>query len=140
MLYSIAKNSGLRREIQKIKKISKEALEDTYYSSEDWDSDSQLASDSGRDKEILPAGRKEINKFDHVVTNNTKNSNDQYNDAIDNELTLYNNSLNLFSGARDPLPVVTITLRGGKKHRANIVAGLTVTGGVNKGNTKLILA
>ena len=39
-LYIIAKKSGSRREIQKIKNIRKEDLKDTYYSSEDWDSNS----------------------------------------------------------------------------------------------------
>ena len=46
MLYSIAKNSGSRCEIQKIQKIRKEASKDTYSSSEDWDSDSSLARNS----------------------------------------------------------------------------------------------
>ena len=58
MLYSIAKKSYLRREIQNIKKIRKEASKETYSSSEDWYSYSSLASDSGRDKEIRPAGCK----------------------------------------------------------------------------------
>ena len=58
MLYSIAKKSGSRREIQKIKKMKEESSKDAYSSSEDWGSDSLLASNSSWDKEIRPAGRK----------------------------------------------------------------------------------
>ena len=94
ILYSISKESGSRREIQKIKKIRKKASNDTYFSSEDWDSNSLLARDSIQDKERRPSGIKEINKLDQVVTENMKNYNDQYNDAIDNELTLDNSSFN----------------------------------------------
>ena len=46
VLYSIAKKSGSRREIQKIKKISTEASKETYSSSEDWNSRSSLARNS----------------------------------------------------------------------------------------------
>ena len=46
MLYIIAKKSGSRREIQKFKNIRKEASKDTYSSSEYWDSDSLLDSNS----------------------------------------------------------------------------------------------
>ena len=125
MLYSIAKKSGSCCEIQKIKKIRKEASNDTYSSSEYWESGSFLARNISWDKEIRDAGRKEINKLYHLVTNNIKDYNDQYNDAIDNEPTLDNISFNLCSDTRDPLPVVTVSLRGGKKHRATVVAGLT---------------
>ena len=59
------------------------------------------------------------------MTNNIKDYNDQYNDAIDNKPTLDNSSFNLFSGTRYPLPVVTVYLRGGKKHRATLAAGIT---------------
>ena len=44
MIYSISKNSVSHREIQKIKNIRKEDSKEKYYSSEDWDSDSLLAS------------------------------------------------------------------------------------------------
>ena len=125
MLYSIAKKSGSCRESQKIKNTRKEALKDTYSSSEDWDSNSYLASDSSRDKEIWPSGSKEINKLDHVVTKNIKDYNYQYNFAIDDDTTLANISFNLSRSTRDPLPVVTVSLRGGNKHRATVVAGLT---------------
>ena len=60
------------------------------------------------------------------MTNNIKDYNDQYNDAIDNEPTLDNTSFNLSRGTSEPLPVVTVSLRGGKKHRATVVAGLTL--------------
>ena len=35
------------------------------------------------------------------------------------------NSFNWSSGTRDPLTVVTVSLRGGKKHRSTTVDGLT---------------
>ena len=124
-LYIIAKKSGPCREIQRIKKIRKEVSKDTYYSSEDWDSNSLLSRNNIRDKERRPAGRKEINKLCHAVTKNIKDYNYQYNDAIDNELTLDNSSFNLSSDNRDTLPVVTVSLRGGKKHRETVVAGIT---------------
>ena len=113
MLYSIAKKLGSRREIQKIKKMRKEASKETYSSSEDWYSCSSLASNSSLNNYRRHAVRKEINKLDHVVTNNIKDYNDQYNDAIDKP-TLDNSSFNLFSGTRYPLPVVTVYLRGGR--------------------------
>ena len=46
ILYSIAKKSGSRREIHKTKKIRGKYSKETYSSSEDWDSDYSLASDS----------------------------------------------------------------------------------------------
>ena len=125
ILYSITKKSGSRHEIQKINNTRKEASKDTYSSGEDWDYDSSLASDSSRDKERRPAGLKEINTLDNIVTNNIKDYNYQYNDAIDNEPTFDNSNFSLYSGTRYPLPVVTISLRGGKKQRATIDAGLT---------------
>ena len=85
-------------------------MKDTYSSSDDWGSDSSLARDSSLDKERCYDGRKEINKLDHAVTNNIKDYNYQYNDAIDNEPTFDNSSFNLSSGTRDPLPVVTVLL------------------------------
>ena len=56
---------------------------------------------------------------------NIKDYNYQYNDAIDNEPTLDNSSFNLSRGTRYPLTVVTVSLQGGKKHRATVVAGIT---------------
>ena len=63
------------------------------------------------------ARRKEINKLDDVVTNNLNKYNNQNNEAIDNEPTLDNSSFNLSRVTRDPLPVVTVSLQGVKKHR-----------------------
>ena len=59
------------------------------------------------------------------MTKNRKDYNDQYNDVIYNEPTLDNSSFNLSSCTRYPLPVVTVQLGGGKKHRATVVAGIT---------------
>ena len=71
------------------------------------------------------ARRKEINKLDHVVTNNLNNYNNQNNEAIDNEPTLDNITFSLFGGTSYPLRVVTASLRGGKKHGETIFAGTT---------------
>ena len=54
--------------------------------------------------------------LDNVVTDNIKTNKGQYNDSIDNDPTFYNNSFNLYSGTKDPLPVVTVSLLRGKKH------------------------
>ena len=85
MIYIISNESGLRREINKIKNIRVEAYKKTIVSSnEDWDYDYSLASGSSWDKHRQSAGRKDINKLDHVVTENLKNYNNQSNEAIDN--------------------------------------------------------
>ena len=59
------------------------------------------------------------------MTDNIKINKDQNNDAIYNEPTFDMNSSNLSSGTKDPLPVVAVSLLGGKKHIATTVAGLT---------------
>ena len=59
------------------------------------------------------------------MTDNIKDYNDQHNDAIYNEPTLDNSTFSLSTSTRDPLPVVTVSLGRGKKHRATVVAGLT---------------
>ena len=41
-------------------------------------------------------------------------------------MTPYNSSFNLSSGTINPLPVVAVSLRGGNKHRATVVSGLTL--------------
>ena len=65
-----------------------------------------------------------MNKLDHVVTNNIKNIN-QYDDAIEYDPKL-DGKFSLSSGTnRDLLTVVTVSLRGGKKHRETIIYGLT---------------
>ena len=48
----------------------------------------------------------------------------QHNDAIENELK-FDNKFILSSATKDPLPVVTVRLRGSKKQRAMIIYGLT---------------
>ena len=65
-----------------------------------------------------------MNKLDQVVTDNKKTNKDQLNEAIYNEPTFDTSSFNSSSSTRYPLPVVTVTLQGGKKHRATNVAGL----------------
>ena len=62
--------------------------------------------------------------MDHVVTDNIKKDKDQHNYAIENELK-FDSSFNLYIRSKDPLTVVTISLRGGKKHRAMTVSGIT---------------
>ena len=66
-----------------------------------------------------------MNRLNHVVTYNLKNYKDHSNEAINREPTFDTSSFNLSSGTSDPLPVVTVSLQGGKKHRATTVAGIT---------------
>ena len=115
-MFSIAKKSGSRCEIKKIKKI-RAASKKRYNSirkssSDDSDSDSSLSRDSNWDTYRRPAGRKEMNKLDHVVTNNIKTNKNQLNDAIYNEPAFDTSGFNVSSGTRDPSQVVTGTLRG----------------------------
>ena len=58
-----------------------------------------------------------MNKLDHAVTNNINNKY-KCNDAIEYD-SKYDNIFSLSSGTNDPLSVVTVRLRGGKKHREN---------------------
>ena len=81
--------------------------------------------------------------MDHVVTEKINTNKDQLNDSIYNEPTFDTNSFNSSSGTRNPLPVVNVTLRGGKKHIAMTVAGLKFLWGsgatnrmINKKQTK----
>ena len=60
----------------------------------------------------------------HVVTDNINTTKNQHNDSIENE-PKFDNTFNLSSGTKDPLIVVTVCLRGGKKHRATNVDDLT---------------
>ena len=66
-----------------------------------------------------------MNKLDHVLTNNLNTTKDQPNEAINKDQKFDTNSFNLYSGNSNPLPVVTVSLGGGKKHRATTVAVLT---------------
>ena len=73
---------------------------------------------------IQPYELKEINGLYYVVTNNIKNKY-QCNNAIDYE-TKFGNKLSLSSGSnRDNMKIVTVSLRGVNKNRANIIASLT---------------
>ena len=66
-----------------------------------------------------------MNRFDHLVTYNLNNYKDQSNEAIITEPKFDTSSFNLSSGTSNPLPVVTVSLRGGKKHTATTVSGIT---------------
>ena len=66
-----------------------------------------------------------MNRLDHIVKDNIKTNKDQLNDTIYNGPTFDTNDFNSSSSTRDPLPLLTATLRGGKKHIAMTVAGLT---------------
>ena len=37
----------------------------------------------------------------------------------------FDNTFSLSSGTKDPLPVATVSFRGGKKHRATIISRIT---------------
>ena len=77
MLYRIAKKSGSRRELKKIKNIkaydSKKRCGSSSDSSRNGsDYDSSLSRNSNRDEECQPDERREINRLNHIVTNNIK--------------------------------------------------------------------
>ena len=87
VLFSIAKKSGSRRDIKKIKKIDakssrKRCNSSSNSSSDELDSNSSLSSDSEWDTYRRSYGRKEMNRFDHVVIYNIKTNKDQLNEAI----------------------------------------------------------
>ena len=66
-----------------------------------------------------------MNRLYQVVTDNLNNYKYHSNESINSEPTFGTSGFNLSSGTSDPLPVVTVSLRGGKKHRATTFAGLT---------------
>ena len=69
----MAKCSGSSRELKKIKNICAKASkkhESSNISSSISDSGSSLSSDSEWDERVNPTKLKEMNKLDHVVTNN----------------------------------------------------------------------
>ena len=77
MLHRISKKTGSLREINKINKTmaqdyKKRRDDSSNYFSDELDSDSSLSSDSNWDEHRRPAGRNEINRLDHVVTDNIK--------------------------------------------------------------------
>ena len=62
--------------------------------------------------------------MDHIVTDNINKNKNKRNYAIEND-PKFDNTFNLSSRNKDPLPVVTVSLRGGKKQIATTVASLT---------------
>ena len=76
-----------------------------------------------------------MNILDHIVTENLKNNKDQSNEAINIEPEFDTSNFNSSSGTRDPLPVVTVSLRGGNKHRATTLAGLTCLWDIGANNS-----
>ena len=101
MIYSIANKSILRHELKNIKKIranssKKRGDSSRNSSSNESYSDSYLSSDSDWYEEIEPAGRRETNILDHLVTNNTKKDKDKHNYDIENE-PKFDGSFNLSS-------------------------------------------
>ena len=62
--------------------------------------------------------------MDNELTDIINKDKDQHNDAIGNDPRL-DSSFNLSKGNKEHLPVVTVSLRGGKKHRATTIAGRT---------------
>ena len=102
ILYSIAKNSGSRRELKKIKKIKDKDSRKCYNYSSDSSIDesysvSSLSRDSDWYEDIQPVGHRDVNRFDQVVTNNVNTNKDKHNDAIDNEPTFDTDRFNLSS-------------------------------------------
>ena len=126
MLYSISRRTGSHRDIKNIKKI-RSNMSKKYESSRSSISIREYESSPLSDSEWYIRWTDELkdrNKLYHVVNNNI-NKKIQCNDAIDYE-PKFDNKFILSSGInRDPLTVVTVTLRGGKKNRANIISGLT---------------
>ena len=64
-----------------------------------------------------------MKKLYDIVTNNINNK-DQCNDVIEYDPKC-DNTFSLSSGTKDPLPVVTVSLQGGKKNIAATIYGLT---------------
>ena len=123
MRYIISKKTGSRCEINIIKAKSSKS---TIVSSSDYlDSDYLLGRNSSWETYRKPARNKELNKLYHLVTKNLNIYKDQSNEAINSEPTFDISSFNLSSGTSDPLPVVTVSLWVGKKHRATTVEGIT---------------
>ena len=63
--------------------------------------------------------------MDGIVNNNIKTNKYQLNDSIYNDPTFNTDSFNLSSSTRNPLLVVTVTLRGGNKRRETTFSGPT---------------
>ena len=76
-----------------------------------------------------------MNVLDHVVTDNLKTNKDQINEVINNDTTFDNSDFNLYRGTSNPLSIVTVSLRRGKKHIATTVYGLTFLWGSGANNS-----
>ena len=131
IIYSIANKYGSPCEI---KKVWEKAYKNISHFSSDCssgypDHDSSLARNGSWDIYRRPDVRKEINKLYHVVNNNLNTNKGQSNEAINNEPTFDTTSFNLSRSTSDPLPVVTVSLQKGNKHRATTGAGLTCVWG-----------
>ena len=111
IIYNISKKSGLRHEIKNINNIrAKASKKANVSSSDDSDSNSSLARYSSRETYRQPAGLKEMNRLDHLVTENLNNYKYQSNESINSEPKFDTSIFNLSSGTSDPLPVVTVSL------------------------------
>ena len=60
----------------------------------------------------------------HVVTNNTKKNKNLHNAAIE-YYPKFDDNFSFSNGSREPLTVITVILRGGKKQRAKLISVLT---------------
>ena len=129
MLLSMENKYSSHHEIKKIKKIKYKSSKKISYSRSDIsisdsDSYSSLSSESEWEKPRQTTELKEINKLYHIVTNNTKKNKNQHNDAIEYEPN-FDNTFSLSRGTKYPLPVVTVSLRGGNKQTVRIITSLT---------------
>ena len=100
--------------VYNIKNLKNEASRKHYDSSHDSSreySNSSLSSDSDCDEYRHPDEGRKINRLNNILTDNIKTNKYQHNDVIDNELKFDNNSFNLSSGTRYPLPVVTVSIK-----------------------------
>ena len=72
----------------------------------------------------------------HVVTNSIKKNKNKHNGATEDE-PKSDNMFSLSSGNKEPIPEVIVILRGGKKHRATMVAGLTCLWDIESTGSKI---
>ena len=88
MLFRIFKHFGSHCELNKIKNIRSKVSRKRSYSisgssSSVLDSDQSLSVDSDQEEKRQPTENKEINKLDHVVTDNIKKKN-EHNEDLSN--------------------------------------------------------
>ena len=124
MLYRMAKKTGSRKELSKVKTIiTKKRFNSSSRSSySSSGSDSSLPPDS--EWEIEEPIIMETNRLDHVVSSNVKYYN-KLNDVVANELKFDINPSLADIPVKEPQPLVTIILIGGKKSRNTLLYGLT---------------